>query len=95
VTLGRRRQDQSARPRRDIPLVVIPQFSYYGKRVFIDNLDLGVTLAGKQYETRSIWWPVRATTGCFFYRSDLQISSSARRPGVSRVRHWHAHEKDL
>ena len=29
----------------NIPLVVIPQFSYYGKRVFIENLDLGVTLA--------------------------------------------------
>ena len=27
-----------------IPLVVVPQFSYYGKRFFIDNLDPGVTL---------------------------------------------------
>ena len=31
----------------DIPLVVIPQFSYYGKRVFIENLDLGVTLVDR------------------------------------------------
>jgi MipA family protein len=55
----------------DIPLVVIPQFSYYGKRVFIENLDLGVTLA----ESDSNAFSLVASPGydrVFFYRSDLQ-----------------------
>jgi outer membrane protein len=55
----------------DIPLVVIPQFSYYGKRVFIDDLDLGVTLAESDTNTLNMV----ASPGydrVFFYRSDLQ-----------------------
>jgi len=54
-----------------IPLVVVPQFSYYGKRFFIDNLDLGVTLA----ETDGSTFNLVASPGydrVFFYRSDLQ-----------------------
>ncbi len=56
---------------RDIPLVVIPQFSYYGRRVFIDNLDLGITLADTAVNSVSLI----ASPGydrVFFYRSDLQ-----------------------
>jgi outer membrane protein len=55
----------------DIPLVVIPQVSYYGKRVFLDNLDLGVTLAEGSSSTLNLI----ASPGydrVFFYRSDLQ-----------------------
>ncbi len=55
----------------DIPLVVIPQFSYYGKRFFIDDLDLGFTLA----ESDSNSLNLIATPGfdrVYFYRSDLQ-----------------------
>jgi outer membrane protein len=54
-----------------IPLVVVPQFSYYGKRFFIDNLDLGFTLAETDRNTFSLV----ASPGydrVFFYRSDLQ-----------------------
>ena len=54
-----------------IPLVVVPQFSYYGKRFFIDNLDLGLTLA----ETDGSTFNLVASPGydrVFFYRSDLQ-----------------------
>ena len=54
-----------------IPLVVIPQFSYYGKRVFIEDLDLGFTLRESDTSTLSLI----ATPGydrVFFYRSDLQ-----------------------
>jgi outer membrane protein len=54
-----------------IPLVVVPQFSYYGKRFFIDNLDLGFTLA----ETDGNTFNLVASPGydrVFFYRSDLQ-----------------------
>jgi len=55
----------------DIPLVIIPQVSYYGRRFFLDNLDLGVTLAEGESNTLSLI----ATPGydrVFFYRSDLQ-----------------------
>ncbi|HEV2440976.1 MAG TPA: MipA/OmpV family protein, partial [Steroidobacteraceae bacterium] len=54
-----------------IPLVVIPHFSYYGKRVFIEDLDLGFTLTESDASTLSLI----ATPGydrVFFYRSDLQ-----------------------
>jgi MipA family protein len=54
-----------------IPLVVIPQFSYYGKRVFVEDLDLGFTLTQSDASTLSLI----ATPGydrVFFYRSDLQ-----------------------
>jgi outer membrane protein len=56
---------------RDIPLILVPQFSYYGKRFFIDNLDPGVTLFDGESNTLSLI----ASPGydrVFFYRSDLQ-----------------------
>ena len=56
---------------RDIPLIVVPQFSWYGKRFFIDNLDPGVTLFEGDVNTISLI----ASPGydrVFFYRSDLQ-----------------------
>jgi outer membrane protein len=56
---------------RDIPLIIVPQFSYYGKRFFIDNLDPGVTLFDGDTNTLSLV----ASPGydrVFFYRSDLQ-----------------------
>jgi outer membrane protein len=55
----------------DIPLIFVPQFSYYGKRFFIDNLDPGVTLFEGETNTLSLV----ASPGydrVFFYRSDLQ-----------------------
>ncbi len=55
----------------DIPLILVPQFSYYGKRFFIDNLDPGVTLFDGPSNTLSLV----ASPGydrVFFYRSDLQ-----------------------
>jgi outer membrane protein len=55
----------------NIPLVVIPQFSYYGNRIFIDNLDLGLTLAENTTNTFNLV----ASPGydrVFFYHSDLQ-----------------------
>jgi MipA family protein len=55
----------------DIPLIVVPQFSYYGKRFFIDNLDPGFTLFEGDTNTISLV----ASPGydrVFFYRSDLQ-----------------------
>ena len=55
----------------DIPLVVLPQISYYGKRFFLENLDLGVTL----YEDETSTLNLLATPGydrVFFVRDDLQ-----------------------
>jgi outer membrane protein len=68
----------------DIPLVVIPQFSYYGKRFFIDDLDLGFALAESNTNTLSLV----ASPGydrVFFYRSDLQnifVGGLPQVPGV-------------
>jgi MipA family protein len=55
----------------DIPLVVIPHISYYGKRFFLENLELGYTLHDGETHTFNIV----AAPGydrAFFYRSDLQ-----------------------
>jgi MipA family protein len=55
----------------DLPLVVVPQFSYYGKRFYIDNLDVGFTAV--EGVTNSLSFI--ASPGydrIFFYRSDLQ-----------------------
>ena len=54
-----------------IPLVLIPQVSYYGERFFLDNLDAGVTLVDSDQNTLSLI----ASPGydrVFFYRSDPQ-----------------------
>jgi len=55
----------------NIPLVLIPHISYYGKRFFLDDLDVGVTLA----DTDSNTFNLVASPGydrVYFYRSDLQ-----------------------
>jgi outer membrane protein len=55
----------------DIPLVVIPQISYYGKRFFLENLEAGFTLHESDRNTLSLI----AAPGydrVFFYRNDLQ-----------------------
>jgi len=55
----------------NIPLVVIPQFSYYGNRFFINDLDLGFTLAENTTNTFSLVGSP-GYDRVFFYRSDLQ-----------------------
>ena len=57
--------------RSDIPLVVIPHISYYGKRFFLENLELGYTLHDGDTHTFNLI----AAPGydrVFFYRNDLQ-----------------------
>ncbi|TQV75996.1 MipA/OmpV family protein [Exilibacterium tricleocarpae] len=54
-----------------IPLVLVPQFSYYGDRFFIDNLDFGYTL----YDSPKQSFSLIASPGydrVFFQRNDLQ-----------------------
>lgn len=52
----------------DIPLVLIPQVSYYGQRFFIDNLDLGFTLVERpKYQINALLTP--GGDGLYFFRS--------------------------
>lgn len=71
AALGVGQRSNPVAGRSDIPLVVIPRISYYGKRFFLENLELGVTL----HETASNAFNLIAAPGydrVFFYRSDLQ-----------------------
>jgi len=80
----------------DIPLVVIPHFSYYGKRVFIEDLDFGVTVM----ESVASMLSLIASPGydrVFFYRNDLQnifvsgistLESPQSERFPARPRHW-------
>jgi outer membrane protein len=55
----------------DIPLVVIPHLSYYGKRFFVENLEAGYTLLESDSSSLSLI----AAPGydrVFFHRHDLQ-----------------------
>lgn len=69
----------------NIPLVVVPQFSYYGNRLFINDLDLGFTLAEGESNTLDLV----ASPGydrVFFYRSDLQnvfVTGFSAVPGLA------------
>jgi len=56
---------------KNIPLVVIPQFSYYGKRFFIDNLDAGLTLFENDTNTLNLV-ASPSYDRVYFVRSDLQ-----------------------
>jgi MipA family protein len=55
----------------NIPLAVIPHVSYYGKRVFLDDLDLGVTLAETNTNTLNLI-ASPSYDRVYFYRTDLQ-----------------------
>lgn len=71
VSLGYGERSNPIAGGRDIPLVVVPQISYYGKRFFLENLDLGATL----YEDANNTLNVLATPGydrVFFVRDDPQ-----------------------
>jgi outer membrane protein len=77
---------------------VVPHFSYYGKRVFIEDLDFGVTVMESVASTVSLI----ASPGydrVFFYRSDLQNIFVSGIPSLvsgapqterfpARPRHW-------
>ncbi len=52
----------------EIPLVLIPQLSYYGQRFFIDNLDLGFTLIERpKFQINALLTP--GGDGLYFFRS--------------------------
>ena len=71
VSLGLGRRSNPVAGKSDLPLVVIPHISYYGKRFFLENLDLGFTL----HEDKRNTFSLIATPGydrAFFFRYDLQ-----------------------
>lgn len=71
VSLGAGTRTNPVHGRSDIPLVIIPHVSYYGKRFFIENLELGFTL----YETPANTFNLIAAPGydrVFFVSRDLQ-----------------------
>jgi MipA family protein len=71
VSFGAGTRSNPVAGRSNIPLVVIPQVSYYGKRFFLESLEPGVTL----YEGDTHVFNVIATPGfdrVFFSRSDPQ-----------------------
>ena len=55
----------------DLPLVVVPHVSYYGKRVFIEDLDFGLTLMETDANALSLIASPEYDR-VFFYRGDLQ-----------------------
>ncbi|MGH8175089.1 MAG: MipA/OmpV family protein [Steroidobacter sp.] len=71
VSLGVGERSNPVRGESGIPLIVIPQISYYGKRFFLENLEAGFSL----HEGESNTFNLIATPGydrVFFYRDDLQ-----------------------
>ena len=71
VSIGAGVRSNPVRENGNIPLVALPHVSYYGKRFFLDSLDLGVFL----HETDSNTLSLVATPGydrVFFIRNDLQ-----------------------
>jgi outer membrane protein len=71
VSLGAGTRTNPIRGKSNIPLVVIPQISYYGKRFFLESLDLGYTL----YDGAANTFNLVGTPGydrAFFYSGDLQ-----------------------
>jgi MipA family protein len=81
LSLGAGTRTNPVAGRSDIPLFVIPQVSYYGKRFFLESLEPGVTL----YESDAHTFNLIASPGfdrVFFNRKDLQnvIVSGAAGP---------------
>jgi outer membrane protein len=71
VSLGLGGRSNPVAGAKDIPLVVVPQINYYGRRFFLNNLELGYTL----HEGDEHTFNLIATPGydrVFFVRDDLQ-----------------------
>jgi MipA family protein len=71
LSLGYGTRTNPVEGRDDIPLFVIPQVSYYGKRFFLESLEPGVTL----YESDAHTFNLIASPGfdrVFFNSDDLQ-----------------------
>ncbi len=87
ISLGYGTRTNPVVGRDDIPLFVLPQVSYYGKRFFLESLEPGVTL----YESDAHTINLIASPGfdrVFFSRSDLQnvvVPFAAAPPGFGNA----------
>lgn len=71
ASLGLGQRSNPIEGKSDIPLVVIPHISWYGKRFFLENLEVGYTL----YDGEANTFNLIASPGydrVFFYKNDLQ-----------------------
>lgn len=71
LSLGGGVRTNPVRDNSAIPLAVLPELSYYGRRFFLENLELGFTV----HESRSQTFNLVAAPGydrVFFFRNDLQ-----------------------
>ncbi len=71
AALGLGERTNPVEGRSNIPLVVVPHISWYGKRFFLENLEIGYTLHDGETNTFNLI----AAPGydrVFFYRNDLQ-----------------------
>jgi outer membrane protein len=71
ASLGVGKRSNPVEGKADIPLVVVPHISWYGKRFFLENLEVGYTLHDGEANTFNLI----AAPGydrVFFYRNDLQ-----------------------
>jgi MipA family protein len=71
VGLGVGERTNPVRGGSDIPLLILPQISYYGERFFLENLEFGLTLHEDEVHTLNLI----STPGydrVFFDRHDLQ-----------------------
>ena len=71
ISLGAGTRTSPVHGNGDVPLIAIPQISWYGKRFFIESLEGGFTM----YEDETHLFNLIATPGydrVFFYRNDLQ-----------------------
>jgi outer membrane protein len=71
ASLGFGQRSNPIEGKSDIPLVVIPHISWYGKRFFLENLEVGYTLHDGEANTFNII----AAPGydrVFFFKNDLQ-----------------------
>jgi MipA family protein len=71
VSLGAGQRSNPVEGRSDIPLVVIPHISWYGKRFFLENLELGFTAFENEQNTLNLI-VAPGYDRVFFYRNDLQ-----------------------
>lgn len=86
VSLGAGARSNPIHGNSDIPLAVVPQISYYGKRFFLEDLELGVTV----HESDANTFNLIATPGydrVFFYSDDLQniFVELSSNPGAGSV----------
>lgn len=71
ASLGLGQRSNPIEGRSDIPLVVVPHVSWYGKRFFLENLEVGYTV----YDGEASTFNLIASPGydrVFFYKNDFQ-----------------------